>query len=82
MVEVNVSLPEPTGPPPQQPSNLTDLGRRTLSGYRLKWGPIDGLEKFNEAMERGHITRAKMVGGKADRPGKAKAGTSKPKGER
>lgn len=65
MVDVNVSLPEPTEPPPQPPSNLTDLGRRTLSGYRLKWGPADGVEKFLGALESGYIDRTKMVAGKS-----------------
>jgi hypothetical protein len=67
MVDVNVSLPEEhsSGPPPQEPQNLTDLGRRTLSGYRLKWGPADGIEKFRSALESGYIDKTKMVGKKA-----------------
>ena len=60
--QINVSTPEPQGTPPPEPANLTDLGRRTLSGYRLKWGPLDGLEKFNDALAAGRITRDKMIG--------------------
>jgi hypothetical protein len=74
MVDVNVSLPEEQSstPPPQEPQNLTDLGRRTLSGYRLKWGPADGIEKFKSALESGYIDRAKMVGKKSAPKAKGK----------
>jgi hypothetical protein len=59
-VHVNVNMPEQNPSPP--PDNLTELGARTLSGYQRKWGPADGAQKFNEAMNNGYIDRHKMVG--------------------
>jgi hypothetical protein len=40
---------------------LTELGERTLAGYRERWGPDEGRTKFNEALEFGYIEKKKMV---------------------
>jgi hypothetical protein len=74
---IEVHTPEVQAPP--EPKGLSELGRRTLSGYRLKWGPIDGTEKFSNALEKGLIDKTKMTGQGAPRAPKAKAPKKKAK---
>lgn len=42
---------------------LTALGRRTLAGFEQRWGPKEGRDRFEKAMDNGTIDRTKMERG-------------------
>jgi hypothetical protein len=43
-------------------NSLTPLGRRTLAGFKKRYGEEDGETKFEAALKAGTIDRKKMKG--------------------